>query len=74
MYTLVECFVITGIALFLGAGLFISMALVVLLMAGVRVVATTSRRLVSRARPELRDKLVASPLHQAVALESLKMR
>lgn len=65
MYTLMECFVITGVALFLGAGIFISVALVVLLMAGVRVVATTSRRLVSRARSEVRDKLVTSPLPQA---------
>jgi hypothetical protein len=36
MYALIECFVITGIAFCLGAGLFLAVATVMLLQAGIR--------------------------------------
>ncbi len=67
MYTLMECFVIAGVTFVLGAVLFLSIALVVLLMAAVRVVVTRAHPLASHAQSELREELVASPLAQPVS-------
>lgn len=67
MYTLLECLTIAGIVLVLGGVLFIAASLFVLVQAGVRWVATLSRRLATRESAVLREKLESSPLAQAVA-------
>jgi hypothetical protein len=65
MYTLVECFIIAGFTVFVGAGLFLAVAMVVLLKAGVRVVVEKSLPLATHASTDLRKKLDTSPLAQA---------
>jgi len=64
MYTLLECFIIAGFTCFVGAGLFLAVAMVMLLKAGVRVVITKSLPVAARASMELGKKLDASPLAQ----------
>ena len=62
MYTFLECLAIAGLVLVLGAGLFLAIALVVLVKAGVRAVGTWSRPWTSRATTWLREKLDTYPL------------
>jgi hypothetical protein len=66
MYTLLECFVILGLVLVLGAAIFLAVTLVVLIDAGVKAVVTRPRPLASPAAIKLRENLEASPLAQAV--------
>jgi hypothetical protein len=66
MYTFMECLVIAGFVLALGAGVFITVALFVMAEAGVRIVVRHSRRLASRDTAGLRQKLETSPLAPAV--------
>ena len=60
MYTLLECLAIAGLVLVLGAGLFLAIALVVLVKAGVRAVSTWLRPGASRATTWLHEKLDTS--------------